>query len=34
MPDEKAKVVKEIPRDGDTIELFKEFAGTRPLPSR
>jgi tripartite-type tricarboxylate transporter receptor subunit TctC len=34
MPDEQAKVVKEIPRDAETIELFKKFAGTAPLPSR
>ena len=34
MPDEQAKVVKEIPRDAETIELFKKFAGTGPLPSR
>jgi tripartite-type tricarboxylate transporter receptor subunit TctC len=34
MPDEQARVVKEIPRDPETIELFKRFAGTGPLPSR
>jgi tripartite-type tricarboxylate transporter receptor subunit TctC len=34
MPDEQAKVVKGIPRDPETIELFKKFAGTGPLPSR
>ena len=34
MPDEQAKVVKEIPRDSEIIELFKKFAGTGPLPSR
>jgi len=34
MPDEQAKIVKEIPRDPETIELFKRFAGTGPLPSR
>jgi len=34
MPDEQAKVVREIPRDAETIELFKKFAGTGPLPSR
>ena len=27
MPDEQAKVVREIPRDAETIELFKRFAG-------
>jgi tripartite-type tricarboxylate transporter receptor subunit TctC len=34
MPDEQARVVKGIPRDTETIELFKKFAGTGPLPSR
>jgi tripartite-type tricarboxylate transporter receptor subunit TctC len=34
MPDEQAQVVKQIPRDPETIELFKRFAGTGPLPSR
>jgi tripartite-type tricarboxylate transporter receptor subunit TctC len=34
MPDEQATVVKQIPRDAETIELFKKFAGTGPLPSR
>ncbi|MEX0805836.1 MAG: hypothetical protein WD688_21340 [Candidatus Binatia bacterium] len=34
MPDEQAKVVKEIPRDRETIEMFKKFAGTGPLPPR
>ena len=34
MPDDQAKVVKEIPRDAETIELFKKFAGTGALPSR
>jgi hypothetical protein len=26
--------IKEIPRDAETIELFKKFAGTGPLPPR
>jgi hypothetical protein len=34
MPDEQAQMVKEIPRDAETIELFKKFAGTAPLPPR
>jgi hypothetical protein len=33
MPDEQAKIVEKIPRDLETIELFKTFAGTGPLPS-
>jgi tripartite-type tricarboxylate transporter receptor subunit TctC len=34
MPDEQAQVVRDVPRDAETIELFKKFAGTGPLPSR
>ena len=34
MPDEQAKVVKGIPRDRETIELFRKFAGTGALPAR
>lgn len=34
LPDEQAKVVREIPRDAETVELFKKFAGTGPLPGR
>jgi tripartite-type tricarboxylate transporter receptor subunit TctC len=34
MPDEQAKIVKDIPRDAETIELFKKFAGTGALPPR
>ena len=34
MPDEQAQLVKEIPRDPETIALFKKFAGTGPLPVR
>jgi tripartite-type tricarboxylate transporter receptor subunit TctC len=33
-PEEQAKMVKEIPRDAETIEYFKKFAGTGPLPPR
>ena len=33
-PDEQAKIVREIPRDPEIIELFKKFAGTAPLPPR
>jgi tripartite-type tricarboxylate transporter receptor subunit TctC len=33
-PDDQAKVVRDIPRDPETIELFKKFAGTAPLPAR
>ena len=34
MPDEQAQIVKQIPRDAETVELFKKFAGTGPLPAR
>lgn len=34
MPDEQATMVKEIPRDPETIELFKRFTGTGALPAR
>ena len=34
MPEEQAKIVREIPRDPEIIELFKKFAGTAPLPAR
>lgn len=33
-PDEQAKVVEEIPRDAETIQFFKRFAGTGSLPPR
>ncbi len=33
-PDDQAKIVREIPRDPEIIELFKKFAGTGPLPAR
>ena len=34
LPDEQAKIVRGIPRDPETIELFKKFATTAPLPAR
>ena len=33
-PDDQAKIVRDIPRDPEIIELFKKFAGTAPLPAR
>lgn len=33
-PDEQAKVVRNIPRDPEIIELFKKFTGTAALPPR
>jgi hypothetical protein len=34
MPDEQAEMVRSIPRDRETIELFKKFSGTETLPPR
>jgi tripartite-type tricarboxylate transporter receptor subunit TctC len=34
LPDEQAKAIQEIPRDRETIELFKKIAGGGPLPPR
>jgi len=34
LPDEQAKIVRGIPRDPETIELFKKFAATAALPAR
>jgi tripartite-type tricarboxylate transporter receptor subunit TctC len=34
MPEEQEKVVRELPRDRDVIELFKKLSGPDPLPPR
>jgi hypothetical protein len=34
MPEATEKVVRELPRDPETVELFKKFAGAGPLPPR
>ena len=34
MPEEQEKMIKEIPRDPETVQLYKQFAGTGPLPRR
>lgn len=34
LPDEQVKLVREIPRDKDTIKVFKKIAGPGPLPPR
>ncbi len=34
MPEELGKVIREIPRDAEVVELLKSLAGARPLPSR
>jgi tripartite-type tricarboxylate transporter receptor subunit TctC len=34
MPEELAKVIREIPREVEVVELLSSLAGARPLPSR
>ena len=34
MPEALEKVIKELPRDNEVIELFKILAGADPLPAR
>jgi hypothetical protein len=34
LPDENQKAIRELPRDAETIALFKLLAGPEPLPSR
>ncbi|MEO6164283.1 MAG: hypothetical protein ABIP88_09095 [Candidatus Binatia bacterium] len=34
MPEDLAKVIREIPRDAEVVELLRSLAGARPLPSR
>jgi hypothetical protein len=34
MPEELAKVIREMPRDPEVIEMLKKFSGVDPLPSR
>jgi hypothetical protein len=34
MPEANEKAVRELPKDPETVELFKKFAGAGPLPSR
>jgi tripartite-type tricarboxylate transporter receptor subunit TctC len=34
MPEEQEKVVRELPRDRDIVELFKKLSGGDPLPAR
>src|SRR5262245_5117877 len=34
MPEEMEKAVRELPRDRETVELFKKLAGGDPMPSR
>ena len=32
MPEENERAIRELPRDAETIELFKKFAGAGALP--
>jgi hypothetical protein len=34
MPEEMEKVIRELPRDRETVELFRKLAGGDLLPSR
>jgi hypothetical protein len=33
-PEANEKAIRELPRDPETVELFKKFAGAGPLPPR
>jgi hypothetical protein len=34
MPEENEKAIRDLPRDAETVELYKRFAGAGPLPPR
>jgi tripartite-type tricarboxylate transporter receptor subunit TctC len=34
MPEELEKAIRELPRDRDTVDLFKKLAGPEPIPAR
>ncbi|HEX2230526.1 MAG TPA: hypothetical protein VHM64_25635 [Candidatus Binatia bacterium] len=34
LPEELTKIIKEMPRDAEIIEMLKKFAGVEPLPAR
>lgn len=34
MPEENEKAIRELPRDRETVELYKKFAGAGPIPAR
>jgi len=34
LPEANEKSIRELPRDPETVELFKKFAGPGPLPPR
>jgi hypothetical protein len=33
-PEELAKIIREMPRDPEVVEMLKKFSGVDPLPSR
>jgi hypothetical protein len=33
-PEELTKVIREMPRDPEIVEMLKKFSGVEPLPSR
>jgi hypothetical protein len=34
MPDELTKIIHEMPRDPEVVDMLKKFSGVEPLPSR
>ena len=34
MPEAHEKAIRDLPRDAETVALFKKFAGSGPLPPR
>jgi hypothetical protein len=34
MPEEMEKAIRELPRDKETVELFKKLSGADPMPAR
>ena len=34
MPEAQEEIIKTVPRDAETIELFKLINGNKPLPAR
>jgi hypothetical protein len=34
MPEEQEKVIRDLPRDKEAIELFKKLSGPDPMPVR
>jgi len=34
MPEANEKAIRELPRDAETVELYKKFASAGPLPPR